>query len=84
MLFLLKLILNVLVLGLFLYSKLLPYKDRLIDPYKGVFNFFNRILSPMLNALKSLVKPFKVGTGLSVDMTQVILLTLFLILINLF
>ena len=78
----LKIFLNGLVVGLFLYSKLLPYKDKLNEKYKGVFNFFNRIFTPILNGLKSLVKPFQVGPGLSVDMTQVVLLILLLLLNN--
>jgi len=69
----------VLIVGLFLYSKLLPYKDRLNQKYAGVFNFFNKIFTPLLNGLKSLVKPFQVGQGLSVDMSQIVLLILFLI-----
>ena len=80
---LIKIILNVLIIGLFLYSKLLPYKEKLNGQYKGVFNFFNSIFTPILNGLKSLVKPFQVGQGLSVDMTQIVLLVLLLLLNNL-
>jgi uncharacterized membrane protein len=78
-----NILLNILIVGLFLYSKLLPYKDRLNPQYHKVFNFFNTIFTPVLNLLKSLVKPFKVGQGLSVDMTQIVLLVLLLALINL-
>ena len=80
---LLKLFLNVLIIGLFLYSKLLPYKDRLTGQYAGMFNFFNKIFTPLLNGLKSVFKPFQVGQGLSVDMTQIVLLILLLMVINL-
>jgi uncharacterized membrane protein len=79
----LKIFLNLLIVGLFLYSKLLPYKDKLNEKYKGVFSFFNSIFTPVLNGLKSLVKPFQVGQGLSVDMTQIILLILLLLINNL-
>ena len=72
----LPIILNVFVIGLFLYSKLLPYKDKLNNQYKGVFNFFNGVFTPVLNFLKRFVKPFQVGHGLSVDLTQIILLIL--------
>jgi uncharacterized protein YggT (Ycf19 family) len=80
---LLKLFINILIVGLFLYSKLLPYRDRLTGQFKSVFEFFNGIFTPLLNGLKSLVKPFQVGTGLSVDMTQIVLLLLLLLLNNL-
>jgi len=79
---LLKLFINILIVGLFLYSKLLPYKDKLGGQYKGVFNFFNSIFNPVLTASKSLIKPFQVGPGLSVDMTQILLLILLLLLNN--
>lgn len=82
MFYLLKLFLNLLIVGLFLYSKLLPYKEKLNSQYKGIFNFFNSILSPLLNGLRSFIKPFEVGQGLSVDMTQIVLLLLFLLLNN--
>lgn len=81
---LIKILLNVLIVGLFLYSKLLPYQDRLNPQYKGIFDFFNTIFSFILNALKSIIKPFEVGVGLSVDMTQIVLLVLLLLLNTLF
>jgi hypothetical protein len=40
---------NIFIIGLFLYSKLLPYKDKLNNQYKGIFNFFNTMFSPILN-----------------------------------
>ncbi len=77
-----KIFINVLIVGLFLYSKLLPYKDKLNPQYKTVFDFFNSIFSPIFNFLKSFVKPFQVGIGLAVDMTQIILLIVFLMLLK--
>jgi len=79
----LQIFLNILVVGLFLYSKLLPYKDKLNARYLGIFNFFNSIFTPVFKALKSFIKPFQVGQGLSVDLTQIVLLIVLLILINL-
>jgi hypothetical protein len=74
---------NIFIVGLFLYSKLLPYKDKLNNQYKGIFYFFNSIFTPILNSLKSVVKPFQVGQGLAVDMTQIVLLLIFLLIANL-
>ena len=73
---------NIFIVGLFLYSKLLPYKDKLNNRYKGIFNFFNGVFSPVLNFLKRYIKPFEVGQGLSIDMTQIVLLLLLLIILN--
>jgi hypothetical protein len=50
--------------------------------YIGVFDFFNNIFTPVFSFLKRFIKPFQVGQGLAVDMTQIILLILFLIILN--
>ena len=81
---LMPILLSILIVGLFLYSKLLPYKDKLNPQYKKIFDFFNSIFSPIFNFLKNIVKPFQVGLGLSVDMSQIVLLIIFLMLLNLF
>lgn len=81
---LIPVLINILIVGLFLFSKLLPHKDKLYPHYKSIFNFFNKIFSPVLNFLKNYFKPFQVGVGLLVDMTQFLLLIIFLIILNLF
>lgn len=81
---LMPILLSILIVGLFLYSKLLPYKDKLNPQYKKIFDFFNSIFLPIFNFLKKLIKPFQVGIGLSVDMSQIVLLIIFLLLLNLF
>lgn len=78
--YILHILLNVLIIGLFLYSKLLPYRDKLSGQFKSAFDFFSSIFTPLLNSLKSLFKPFEVGQGLSVDMTQLVLLVILLLL----
>jgi hypothetical protein len=82
MIVILRIFLSVLVIGLFLYSKLLPYKDKLNGQYKGTFNFFNSVFSPILKWLKSYIKPFQVGQGISLDLTQIVLLVILLIVNN--
>lgn len=79
-----KIFIQILIVGLFLYSKLLPYKDKLTSQNKAIFDFFNSIFSPIFNFLKPMIKPFQVGVGLSVDMTQIVLLIIFLMLLNFF
>jgi hypothetical protein len=73
---------NILIVGLFLYSKLLPYENKLNNQYKGIFNFFNTVFAPIFNFLKGFINPFQVGQGLSVDMTQIVLLVVLLIVLN--
>ena len=77
-------IVNILIVGLFLYSKLLPYEDKLNPKYKGVFDFFNSIFTPLFSFLKRFIKPFQVGQGLAVDMTQIVLLIVLLIILNIY
>ena len=77
-----KIFIQILIVGLFLYSKLLPYKDKLNPQYRSIFDFFNSIFSPIFNFLKTIIKPFRVGVGLAVDMTQIVLLIIFLMLLN--
>jgi hypothetical protein len=77
-----KIFIQILIVGLFLYSKLLPYKEKLNQRYRSIFNFFDSIFSPLFNFLKTMVKPFQVGVGLAVDMTQILLLIIFLMLLN--
>src|SRR5674476_339365 len=45
---LLYIFVNVLIVGLFLYSKLTPHKDRLTGNYLKTFNFFDKIFHPIL------------------------------------
>ena len=78
----LKILIEILIVTLFLYSKLFPYKDKLNPQYKTIFDFFNSIFSPIFNFLKSFIKPFQVGVGLAVDMTQIVLLIIFLMLLK--
>jgi hypothetical protein len=76
------LFINVLIIGLFLYSKLTPYKAKLAGTYLKMFIFFEGLLSPILNFLRKIAKPLQVGNGIAVDMSQVILLLLLLIILK--
>ena len=84
MILILKIAINIAIVGLFLYSKLLPYKDKLNPQYKKIFDFFNGIFTPIFDLLRSFAKPVQVGIGLSVDMTQIILLLILLLIQNYF
>lgn len=81
---LIPVLMSILIIGLFLYSKLLPYKDKLNPKYRQIFDFFNSIFAPIFNFLKNLFKPFQVGFGLHVDMSQIVLLIILLLLLNFF
>jgi hypothetical protein len=80
---LLLIILNGLAVGLFLYSKLLPYKTQLAPQNAKVFNFFSRIFEPVLKFMRKIFSPTQVGRGLAVDMAQIWLFMILLLLIQL-
>jgi len=80
---LLLVFLNLLAVGLFLYSKLLPYKAQLAPQNAKVFRFFNAIFEPVLKFMRNIFKPAQVGSGLAIDMAQVFLFMLLLLLIQL-
>jgi len=82
--YLLFILINILIIGLFIYSKLTPYKDRLTGNYQKAFFFFDRLFTPILTVLKKIAKPMQVGTGIAVDMSQIILLILLLIILKIF
>ena len=79
---LISILLNILIIGLFLYSKLLPYKEKLNPKHKKIFDFFYNLFTPIFNLLKKHIKPFQVGNGLFVDMSQIVLLVVLLVLLN--
>jgi uncharacterized protein YggT (Ycf19 family) len=75
-------LINALIIALFLYSKLTPYKANLTGKYQSAFQFFERIFQPILNFLRTTAKPVQVGTGIAIDMSQIILLILLLIILK--
>lgn len=75
-------LLNLLILGMFYYSKLSPHKDKLQGNYKRLYDFFDRLLTPPLQLLRKFVSPTQVGVGILIDMSQFILLALLLILLK--
>lgn len=60
----------------------MPYKDRLNPKYKSIYSFFETLFTPVLKALRSIIKPVVVGQNLSVDISQVILFVLLLLLLQ--
>jgi len=75
-------LIDVLIIGLFLYSKLTPHKARLTGSYLNIFNFFERLFDPLLNLLRKIAKPAQVGNGIAVDMSQIFLLVILLLILK--
>ena len=79
---LLYIFVNILIIGLFLYSKLTPYKDRLTGNYLKIFNFFDAIFNPILAIFRPFARPAQVGNGIAVDVSQIILMIILLIVLK--
>lgn len=75
---------NIFILALFLYSKLTSHKTLLTGKYLSVFTFFERLFEPMLGLLRKIVKPTKVGNGIAVDMSHIVLLAILLTILIIF
>jgi hypothetical protein len=80
--FLLYILVNILIIGLFLYSQLTRSKARLNGMYLNVYNIFEGLFNPLLIFLGKIAKPVQIGNGLAIDMSQIILLVLFLFILK--
>ena len=81
---LISIVISLLTIALFLYTKLHPYKDKLHPKYKRIFSFFDSVFYPIFNFLRRIVRPFPVGARIFIDMPHLILLIIFLVLLNVF
>jgi len=75
-----KIFIIICLLAFFLYSKLLPYKDRLNPKNAKIYRFFNSIFSPVLNFFRGMAKPYQVGTGVAIDTAQFIVFCILVLL----
>jgi len=75
----LSFILIFLVIGFFLYIKLVPYKDKLDAKHLRIFIFFERIFQPILSFLKLYLKSYKVGDGIALDLGQIVIILVLLL-----
>ncbi len=77
----LKLCAFLLVISLFIFSKLHAYEARILPKYKKGFGYITSVLKPILNAFSQFFKPHQVGNGISIDTTQFVLLILLLLIL---
>ncbi|MDR1544358.1 MAG: YggT family protein [Prevotellaceae bacterium] len=75
-------LISVVIVLLFLYSKLTPHKARLTGQHLKTFTFCERVFNPVLNLLRKIAKPAQVGNGIAVDMSQIILLIILLFILK--
>lgn len=71
------------VLGLFIYTKLINYEHLLAPNFKNGFAKIKGIFQPIFKFLGRAFKPYKVGNGLSLDMAQLAFLLILLFILML-
>jgi hypothetical protein len=64
------LLIDAALLGLYLYSKLSPIKDRLDAKHRGWYNTADGIFGWAARGLAKTFKPYKLGDGVYMDMGQ--------------
>lgn len=82
MILVVKLFASALIVALFIYSKLLIYEKQLAPKYLKTFNRLKSILQPILKFLGQFFKPYKIGDGLSIDLSQFIFLIILLLILR--
>lgn len=61
------------LLGLYLYSKLSPIKDKLDSKHRGWYDTADKVFGWATKPLSNSFKPYKLGDGVFMDMGQFIL-----------
>ncbi len=81
MIHIIKLIVSISIIGLFVYSKLHVHENRLSPSFMRIYKPFKDILSSILLFLNKFFKPYRVGNGLFIDMSQIVLLIALLVIL---
>jgi hypothetical protein len=76
---LVKIVIGVLIVCLFLYRQLKPHKDMLYPKYQKWFSGIEALYDWLFKLLN--LAPVKLGNTLSIDITSLLLLVLFIILL---
>jgi hypothetical protein len=79
MYFITKILINLLIVGLFFHSKAAPHKDKLDMQYQGHFQFFENIFSPIFRLMETWFKPILIGQGVGLDIRPFLLLIILLL-----
>jgi hypothetical protein len=74
-----KILIGLLILCLFLYRQLKPYKNRLYPKYQKWFTYIEYIYDWLFKVFK--LNPVKLGNTLSIDIVSLLLLIIFIILL---
>jgi len=76
------LLLMAMIVGLFIYSKLKIYESQLDSRFYKAFNIIKKVIEPILELIRRVVKPYRVGPNISLDLSQLILLLALLLVLK--
>lgn len=77
--FLIKFIIAFIILCLFLYTKIKPVKNNLSPNFKKTYSIIELFFDKIFSFMGTFIKPVGIGTNISIDISQIILLILLLI-----
>jgi hypothetical protein len=69
------------VLCLFLYTKIKPVKNNLTPRLKKAYSIIENFFDKVFNFMGKIIKPVAIGTNVSIDISQIIILIILLILL---
>jgi hypothetical protein len=61
------------LVGMYIYAKLAPHKDKLDAKHRRWFDTADNIFGGLSRAIGKSMKPYKVGEGIFLDMGQLVL-----------
>lgn len=77
-----KIVLDILIVLLIFYMKVLPYKDKLNEDFKSVFRVADTCFSKILLFMSKRIPNLVIGSGISIDSSQLVLLFILVLLLN--
>jgi len=76
-----RFLLALVVLCLFLYTKVKPVKNSLTPRLKKAYTIIEIFFDKIFNFMGQIIKPVAIGTNVSIDISQIIILIILLILL---
>jgi hypothetical protein len=76
-----RFILALVILCLFLYTKIKPVKNNLNPSLKKAYSYIEIFFDKLFNFMGKIIKPIVIGTNVSIDISQIIILIILLILL---
>lgn len=72
-----------LIVSLFFYDKTKKYEDQLDAGYLKYFRICKSLFDPIMVFINRYIKPVKMGNGISIDVSHIIILLILLLIIRL-